>query len=302
MNLALQPGLQRVLWISYPNFVQEFVRAAVDLLTELGLPVQLWQQAVWPPIAQLRDASTLFIISRGMDISTCPALPQNFIIHQIEQCSCGALQSATSPYSNALRKAIFVWDYSPLNVRTLAKRLSLQRVGLLEFGYHPSLENHVLPQQQHMSDILFIGTLCPRRSAILYAFQRAGLRVRVESRVFGAQKSALISGAKIVLNLHYYVNPSVLETERLALLLANRKCIVSETSSDAEVDLLYSAGVVFESSTAGLVLRCQELLAQPELRASLEHQAYQWFTQEMQLRQRWQNIDDLIGYFSKTDV
>jgi hypothetical protein len=297
---ALPPGLQRVLWISYPNFVQEFVRAAANLLVELGLPVQLWQQAAWPPMAQLRDASTLFIISRGMDISTCPAQPKNFIIHQIEQCSCAQLQNSASAYVAALRKALYIWDYSALNVRTLAKRFSLQRIGLLEFGYHPSLENAPAAQSP-ASDILFIGTLCPRRSAILAALRAAGMQVRVESKLFGAQKAALISGAKIVLNLHYYVNPSILETERLALLLANRKCIVSETSSDAELDLHYSAGVVFESTTAGLVLRCQELLAQPELRATLERQAYEWFTQEMQLRQRWQNMDELIGYFSSGD-
>jgi len=295
MEFSLPAGIQRILWLGYPDYVLEFVTAAVQQLKELNLPAEQWTQAQWPPSVLLRDPKILFIISNGLRIQQ---LPVHFIIHQIEQCSSKSLLQPNSAYTQALRKALYVWDYSQLNIRTLTSRLHLPKVGLLEFGYHKSLE---FPKETLISksDILFLGARTERRNRILSEFSRAGLSVRVESKLFGANKAAAIQGAKIVLNLHYYTNPSILETERLMLLLANKKCIVSETSSDAELDSSYCQGVVFESTAHGLIARCKEILANPELRQSLETQAYEWFSTSKPLHRVWENLDKLKESFTQ---
>lgn len=294
MSFALPPGIQRIVWIGYPDYVLEFVSAAVQLLRELHVPVEQWTRTQWPPADLLRNPSILFIITNGL---RSQQLPVHFILHQIEQCSSQHLLNPNSPYAQSLRKALYVWDYSQLNIRTLTSRLNLSKVGLLQFGYHKTLE--FSSQSSSPSDILFIGARTERRNAIIAEFSRAGLTVRVESKLFGANKAAAIRGAKIVLNLHYYTNPSILETERLMLLLANKKCIVSETSSDDDVDLAYCNGVVFESTTSGLIARCKEILASSELRINLELKAYEWFTQSMPLSRVWENLEPLADYFTQ---
>jgi hypothetical protein len=292
----LPPGLKRILWIGYPLHVTEFVQAAASLLQELGLSIDCWTAKEWPSTQRLQDNSTLFIITRGLESGKCPQLPLNYIVHQVEQCSSAALKDPNSNYVSFLRKALWIWDYSSLNAVFLRCQLGLNNVSLLEFAYHPKLEFSA-SLEAIPCDILFLGQPCQRRMQMLYLFRKAGLQVRSESNVFGVEKARLIRGAKIVLNLHYYTNPSILETERLAVLLANRKCIVSETSSEEEKDTFYSEAVVFESDPVKLVERCKELLANEQLRQSVEQQGYEWFTEKMRLEHRWQDLESLVNYF-----
>ena len=124
------------------------------------------------------------------------------------------------------------------------------------------------------------------------------MNVRSEFNVFGREKAKLIAGAKIVLNMHYYTNPSILETERLGLLLANKKCVVSESSSEVDRDQNYSQGVVFESDPNELVKRCQELLASYELRENVQQQGYDWFSAKMKLETKFEDLTELARYFN----
>lgn len=294
-SLQLPDGLKRIIWISYPLHVFEFVQAAVQLLNEHGLSVDLWTAQEWPSRALLNDRSILFIITRGLELQKCPAIPAHFIIHQVEQRSCAALKQKNSTYVFFLKRALRIWEYSQLNEEFLVKELGLTNVSLLPFGYHRSLET-VKPTGLPPVDILFLGQPCLRRNQILDLFKKAGLSVHAFGNIFGQQKLSLISRAKIVLNLHFYINPSVLETERLALLLANKKCIVSESSSELEIDRIYSQGVVFECDPEKLIQRCKELLADDILRRSVEEQAYEWFSSE-KLVDNWQDFSALLQYF-----
>lgn len=293
--LQLPDGLKRVIWISYPLHVLEFVKAAVQLLNEHGLSVDLWTAPEWPGRAILNDRSILFIITRGLELQKCPVIPAHFIIHQVEQRGSAALKQKNSTYVFFLKRALRIWEYSQLNEEFLVKQLGLANVSLLPFGYHRSLEI-LKPAKLPPVDILFLGQPCQRRNQILELFKRAGLSVQSFGNVFGPEKLSLISRAKIVLNLHYYVDPSVLETERLALLLANKKCIVSESSSEPEIDRIYAQGVVFESEPDELIQRCKELLADEVLRRSVEDQAYEWFSSE-KLIDNWQDFSTLLQYF-----
>jgi hypothetical protein len=269
--LVLPPSIKRVVWIGYLTHVREFVEACVACLNENKIPTDLWVAKEWPNQVALRDPSVLYIITRGLELSKAGCLPLYYIIHQVEQCGCAALQNHSSIYVMALKKALRVWEYSRTNMVYMRSVLKLQNVSLLEFAYHPGLEFHNLTECP-ATDILFLGQPCQRRVQLLLLFRAAGLNVRSEFNVFGREKAKLIAGSKLVLNMHYYTNPSILETERLGLLLANKKCVVSESSSEVDRDQNYSQGVVFESDPNELVKRCQELLACDELRKNVEQQ------------------------------
>ena len=76
-------------------------------------------------------------------------------------------------------------------------------------------------------DVFYYGTLNQRRYAILLELEETGLWVRVEARTSGIARDALISWAKVVLNLHLYLT-AILEIVRVSYLLANWKVVVGE--------------------------------------------------------------------------
>src|SRR6185437_3331164 len=57
----------------------------------------------------------------------------------------------------------------------------------------------------------------------------------VETRAHGAVRDALISRAKVVLNLHFYPS-AIFEIVRVSYLLANRKAVVGECGPQTEID------------------------------------------------------------------
>jgi hypothetical protein len=71
-------------------------------------------------------------------------------------------------------------------------------------------------------------------------------------------RTALIAASKVVLNIHFYEHAE-LEAHRLMPLLVAGTCVVSEPSSDKQLDALFSSGVVFTeynslvSTTAALI-------------------------------------------------
>lgn len=236
--------------------------------------------------------STLFIFSIGLALLDITFLPPYYIIHQTEQAGCPALKFAHHRYHAILKNALWVWDYSQTNIELLLKLDKLKNISFCPFSYYPSLE--VCQRLPIKYDILFMGTLCKRRVDILDALRSQGLIVKICSKTFGQEKHRLIMQSKIVLNLHYYVNPSILETERLGLLLANRCCVVSETSSETLVDEFYSNGVVFAQDTPSLIFNCQHLLSSPELIEDWRERSYQWFKQSLPNTFQWDGLNQLI--------
>jgi hypothetical protein len=62
-----------------------------------------------------------------------------------------------------------------------------------------------------------------------------GLRVESAFGCYGEERDALIARARIVLNVHYYES-KVFEVVRVSYLLANRKCVLSESGSDIDLE------------------------------------------------------------------
>src|SRR5262249_3762916 len=105
---------------------------------------------------------------------------------------------------------------------------------LVPIGYMPQL-THIRPALIEDIDVLFYGAINQRRHAILLGLQQAGLRVRAETRIRGQARDALISRAKVVLNLHFYPI-AIFEIVRVSYLLANQKAVVGECGPHTDID------------------------------------------------------------------
>ncbi len=185
-------------------------------------------------------------------------LPQNSILVNLEQ-----LQSSTllPPHYLARLLRHTVWDYSAANVRLLRSR-GAQDVTRIPLGYVPELTRIVSAEPD--IDVLFYGSLNPRRSAVLDQLSAAGARVERLFGLYGAQRDAYIARSKIVLNMHFYESKT-LEVVRIFYLLANRVFVISERGADPEEAARFEGGLVF-CGYEQLASNCLRYLGDPRAR------------------------------------
>jgi hypothetical protein len=132
-------------------------------------------------------------------------------------------------------------------------------------GYHPVLAR--IERGTEDLDVLFYGSLNPRREAVLDGCEARGLRVASVFGVYGAGRDALVARARMVLNVHYY-EARVFEIVRVSYLLANRRCVVSETGAEPDEEATWADGVAF-APYERLVETCVALAAQRSERRRL---------------------------------
>ncbi|MCY0885432.1 MAG: glycosyltransferase [Firmicutes bacterium] len=191
-------------------------------------------------------------------------LPPTAIVYNLEQ-----LDPASVWFRRTLAMAATrpVWDYSRENLRRLAGYTPALRVRHVPLGYVPELTRiPVCPDPD--IDVLFYGSLNPRRMAVLEALRRNGLRVAQLFGVYGTARDAVIARSKVVLNVHYYP-AAIFEFVRVFYLLANRKAVVSEVSAPADLDPDLRGAVRF-ARYEDLVDAVRELVDHPPARRRRE--------------------------------
>jgi hypothetical protein len=99
-----------------------------------------------------------------------------------------------------------------------------------------------------------------------------GAKVEIGFNVYGVVRDALIARSKIVLNVHFYES-RLFEIVRVSYLLANRKCVVSETGSDAPFERQFEPGVAF-APYGMLAETCMRLLQNPTARRDLAESGF----------------------------
>lgn len=170
--------------------------------------------------------------------SLCKSIPNGSfrkpIIWQLEQIPGDGEEWRTNTalhasYLEALRNAE-VWDYSVVNIEKL-KELGIE-AKMVPVGYVPALTCIENCENQDIS-VLHYGSMNKRRQNILDELKHRGLKVVSVHGLYGAARDALIARSKIVLNCHYYES-KLFEIVRCSYLLANRKCVVSETGLGME--------------------------------------------------------------------
>jgi SAM-dependent methyltransferase len=202
-------------------------------------------------------------------------LPGDAIIYNSEQIYPDS-PWLNGPYLKALQRQP-VWDYSSENVRRL-QQLGVRRARHVPLGYVPELVR-IAPLGDDI-DVLFYGSVNPRRQQILDALRTRGVNVIGMFGVYGEERDRAIARAKVVLTLHYY--PScIFEIVRAAYLFSNAKAVVAECGPDTSIDPdLREAmcGVPYE----GLVDACVELVGDPARRAALGERAQRIFSRRSQ--------------------
>ena len=191
------------------------------------------------------------------------ALPPDAILYNLEQVERGS--AWLSPDMVALFKKYPAWDYSALNLRQW-ESLGVPRPALVPISWTPELSRIPGDVAQDI-DVLFYGSLNPRRQAVLEALGNTGARVEALFGIYGAERDAAIARSKLVLNLHFF-EAKVFEAVRVSYLLGNGRAVVSETGASSEEEAAFSEGVAF-APYEQLVPTCLRLLADAPARAAL---------------------------------
>jgi protein O-GlcNAc transferase len=233
-------------------------------LKHLGLPVSFRE-------SPLPASRAIIFGAHLLDADSARAVPADAIIFNSEQIDADS-PWLTGPYMELLRTHQ-VWDYSAENALRLAQR-GVSAVKHVPLGYLPEL-SRIAPVAEDI-DVLFYGSLNPRRQAILEELQRRGLRVTVLTGCYGAARDQFIARSKVVLNLHFYES-KVFEIVRVSYLLSNFKAVVAEsgTGTSIEPDLLQALRAV---PYDGLVEACVQLVRDDAARRELAQRGHAVFS------------------------
>jgi len=191
-----------------------------------------------------------------------PPPPAGSIIYNLEQYTPGSLWHGDR--YGALLSRFPTLDFSRRN-REALQAAGLGHTGLLEVGYSPVLRR--IPQAEKDIDVLFYGSINPRRRAVLRELADRGFQVVHAFGVYGAERDALIGRAKLVLNHHYY-DANIFEIVRVSYLLANGVCVVAEAERD-DPDVEALLGGLEIASYECLADRCTALLEDERRREDL---------------------------------
>ncbi|MGB7584657.1 MAG: hypothetical protein WBM11_07415, partial [Terriglobales bacterium] len=200
------------------------------------------------------------------------AIPQGSIVYNLEQLGGARLNPAY--YTLAARHTI--WDYDLRNIEHWNQCNCAYAPVHVPIGYVREL-SRISPVLFQDIDVLFYGSLNPRRNQILHALKDAGIQVHTVFGVYGKDRDQLISRAKIVLNIHFYES-KLFEIVRVSYLLANSKAVVTECSAAETMESGLSRALL-SAPYDGLVEGCRSLLANDRERRALETRGFQWFSQ-----------------------
>ncbi|MCA8258540.1 hypothetical protein LGM89_35210 [Burkholderia sp. AU31624] len=213
----------------------------------------------------MSDARNILIGCHLADPGLTDHVPDDTIIVNTEQIHVDEQPWNENIYRWASRYE--TWDYSERNLAKL-KALGIGHARYLKVGFHPKLRRIPNDVGQDI-DVLFYGTIGPRRAAVLDALQARGLKVGIVSGgIYGAERDTYIARAKVVLNLHHYAS-HIFEVVRAFYLMTNGKAIVGEVSPTTAIDPDYVAGFRAAPYDA-LVDTCVELVRDIAQRRQLE--------------------------------
>ncbi|HSW25488.1 MAG TPA: methyltransferase domain-containing protein [Burkholderiaceae bacterium] len=120
-----------------------------------------------------------------------------------------------------------VVDYDADNVAAYAK--DVDAVPVVPMLYAPYLTDAAaIPLAQRPIDLLFIGSMNPRRSALIDRVEAQGVQVAMfDSALYGEERDHFITQAKAVLNMHFY-DSSRFEQVRVSHCLSLGTPVISE--------------------------------------------------------------------------
>jgi len=197
---------------------EEFAELITHSLHDLGM------HAAWGYNSIEHGATNIIIGVHLLGLEWRDQLPSNTILINTEQL--GAVRSEW-------RRQILDWfrfdfrkvDYAQANVMAFADA-GVPNVKLLKLGFQKELARLSL-QRKPMVDVLFYGTLCPRRESILADMTAAGLNVKHLYGVYGQERDQWLTNTQLVLNMHYFPT-QIFESIRVFYPVINSIPVLSE--------------------------------------------------------------------------
>ena len=224
------------------------------------------------------DSTNIVIGAHLLDTSLISQLPKNSIILNTEQLD-GINIAWLTPILQ-FAKNFSVWDYSLKNILKL-NDLGFYKVKFLELGYQSELQRIPKKSPQNI-DVLFYGSMNPRREKVIAELRAHDLNVHVAFAIYGPQRDELISRSKVVLNHHHY-DSEIYEVVRTSYLINNAKLVVGEVNPSTSIDTHYLTSI-YPAKYEELAASCYKLVRDDALRNELEDKALSTFRQFPQSR------------------
>ena len=199
-------------------------------------------------------------------------IPLSSILYNLEQFDSKSLLNATT---FRMFEMFTVWDYSKRNIENFRERGYGKQLYHVPIGYVPELT--CIPKASIQDiDVLFYGSMNARREQIIDELKKSGLNVVALFGVYGEDRDAVISRAKLIINIHFY-DSSIVEIVRISYLLANGKAVVAECNEGTEYtdDLKTAVALVPYDQ---LVDTCIEFVKNDEKRRLLEKNGFDYFS------------------------
>jgi len=192
-----------------------------------------------------------YIILGGNDITGNLPKPGHYEVYQFEQVNreVGFTRpnwfsgTVGQQYVELLKGAVRVYDYSHLNTELLNQQYSLN-CKYLPLAYGQTLERNFKNHASRKNQVVFFGSSNSRRKQIFNNLSENGVNVNSHQTIWRGDKEALLNNSRIALNVHFYPE-ATLETTRIIELLSYGVVVISERSTDPELDRDYENLVVF---------------------------------------------------------
>lgn len=152
-------------------------------------------------------------------------------------------------YVNCLKNIDYIWDYSINNINYL-KNIGINNTSHVPPGYSKSFiingNNSNKDKINNSNDerIVFIGNMNARRYNIIGKIDNLNQDIIFFDKLWGNKYDECVKNNILFLNIHYYPKP-ILELFRIIPLICNKCAVISEYSSDKELDKMYSKYISF---------------------------------------------------------
>ena len=205
--------------------------------------------------------SIVFVPTDGWETFVAGLDPRDTILFNMEQLGSDAPWTRDG-YTEALRRWT-VADYNASNVAWLKRSNGeAQRVHEIPIVPGPSVAFAAPGFADAPIDVLFFGTMNPRRDEVVAALREAGLNVETVAGSFGWELAPAILRARLVLHVHFY-ETRLFPVARILQPVAQGVPIVCEASVCSPLaDWSAGSGIVFAERDQ-LVAACKDLLADP---------------------------------------
>lgn len=237
---------------------------------------------------QLSTENGRLIVFNAHRLASAATLPSDAIIYNAEQVRNDWIASVTGrAYVERMRHHV-VWDYSATNIERL-RQLGIERavhcrVGHVQKPLPPAptgakflTAKEILAFRREQDiDVLFVGSMNPRRAMAIADLSMRGLEVKTLFGVYGAERDAWIARAKVILNVHFYPDP-IFEIFRCSHLFERGKCVVTEDGGcDPELEALAQRTCAYVRYD-DLADECRRLVDDVDLRMNQEIRGKQAF-------------------------